>query len=105
MHIYCVRCKAKTNASGLRRVGTSRHPRVQGRCTRCGTTVSQFVKSGSGFFDNLIKNPLVQNLAKAGINAGANYLSGKIGGGCIGRKKRCRRTARGIGLPGYRGLY
>lgn len=108
MHVYCVRCQSKTNATRLHRTGTAKHPRVEGTCTRCGGKVSQFVKRGRGFgsfFSKLVSNPIVQNLAKSGINAGANYLSNKLGGGCIGRHKRMRRRGHGIGLPGYRGAY
>lgn len=44
MQIYCVKCKKKTATKDEKAVGGAR-PRIQGKCTVCGTAKSQFVKS------------------------------------------------------------
>lgn len=114
--IQCMRCQAKTGTSGLHRSGNAAHPRIAGRCVRCGANKSKFVRKGHGFFGKLggflkkaASNPIVQSLAQTGIQAGLNALSGGASAGSqdgSGIRRRSRRRGRRVSkVNGLRALY
>ena len=58
--MYCVRCKTKTETKNEKLVTTTNNRTMKrGKCARCGTTKTQFVKSSKG---GSILNRMINNL-------------------------------------------
>lgn len=81
--IYCVKCRRKQPAVGVQASKDSKgKPRAVGKCSACGTNVSQYVKKGGGFFSDLFGSVPVLNtvahavdgLANGAINTGLQAL-------------------------------
>lgn len=53
--MYCVKCKRETNTTNPVEVTTKNNRRqLRGKCSICGTTKTQFIKSGKGVINKMI---------------------------------------------------